>query len=219
LAPKTLDCAAYLSHTHKVDTAEGRSALTALSCVRSDRAGIRAWQRRGPCHCGGCARRRAGHVVAGGLCTCHAASVPGSTVLETLEEVARSRTSDAHPLAFNLRLFHNQRVLTKSPHNSRTYAAMEACNILIVPGVVLLPAPPGDALEVVATGLAIGACAGFLLVGALNWAALNRCLVQCDRSRLRRALGVARRLEVPLLVMLVAAAAASTYTYLDRGWS
>ena len=54
----------------------------------------------------------------------------------------------------------------KSLRNFRSYAAMEALNIVLVPGAALLLAPPGNWAEILAMGLAMAACAGFLLVGA-----------------------------------------------------
>ena len=96
---------------------------------------------------------------------------------------------------------------------------MEALNILLVPGAVLLLAPPAYTTEVIATGLAIAGCAGFLLVGAVYWAALDQRHARSDRTSLTRAMALAHRLEMPLLLITVAAALALVFTVVDRGWS
>lgn len=86
----------------------------------------------------------------------------------------------------------------KPLRNFRSYAAMEALNILLVPGAVVLLAPPSNWAEIIAMGLAMAACAGFLLVGAAYWAGLDQWLTRSNRSGLTRALALAHRLEIPL---------------------
>ncbi len=107
----------------------------------------------------------------------------------------------------------------KSPRNFRSYAAMEALNIVLVPGTVLLLAPPGNWAEILATGLAMAACAGFLLVGTVYWAALDQRLTRSDRSALTRALALAHRLEIPLLLITGAALPMLAFVILNDGWS
>jgi hypothetical protein len=57
----------------------------------------------------------------------------------------------------------------KSLRSFRSYAAMEALNIVL--------APPGNWAEILAMGFAMAACAGFLLVGAAYWVGLDQRLV------------------------------------------
>jgi hypothetical protein len=113
----------------------------------------------------------------------------------------------------------NLRVSAKSPRNFRAYAAIEAFNIFLLPGAALLLAPPSHTVELIAMVLAVGACAGFLLVGAVYWAALGQRLRRADRSSLNRALAFANRLEFPLLLLTGAATAALLYAVLVRGFT
>ena len=107
----------------------------------------------------------------------------------------------------------------RSPRNFRAYAAMEALNILLLPGAVLLLAPPTYQAEMLATGLAIAACAGFLLVGTMYWAALDQRLRRSDRSALTRSLILADRLELPLLLLTGAAVASLLFAVGTHAWS
>lgn len=92
---------------------------------------------------------------------------------------------------------------------------MEAANICLLPGLALLIAPPHTLWEALTIALAIGACAGFLLVGALYWLGLDKRLRLADRSSLLKALLWADRLERPLLAIIVAAAAAVLWSVLS----
>ena len=105
----------------------------------------------------------------------------------------------------------------KPLRNFRTYGTVEAFNILLLPAAALLLAPPSHPTEVLALGLAIPACAGFLLVGACYWLALDRRLKRADRTSLFKALTLADRLELPLLVLTAAATAALLYALLVHG--
>ena len=96
---------------------------------------------------------------------------------------------------------------------------MEALNIVLVPGAVLLLAPPSYWAEMLATGLAMAACAGFLLVGTVYWAALDQRLTRSNRSALPRALALAHRLEIPLLLITGAALMMQAVAILNGGWS
>ncbi len=107
----------------------------------------------------------------------------------------------------------------KSLRNFRSYAAMEALNIVLVPGAVLLLAPPGNWAEILAMGFAMAACAGFLLVGAAYWAGLDQRLTRSNRTALARALALADRLETPLLLITGAALPMLAFAIYHGGWS
>ncbi len=107
----------------------------------------------------------------------------------------------------------------KSLRNFRSYATLEALNIVFVPAAVLLLAPPGNWPEVLAMGLAIAACAGFLLVGAAYWAGLDQRLTSANRSAMTRALALAHRLEIPLLLITGAAVPMLAFAIYNGGWS
>jgi hypothetical protein len=107
----------------------------------------------------------------------------------------------------------------KSPRNFHTYAAMEAGNTLLLPGAALLLATPKNFPEMVAMGLAITSCAGFLLIGAAYWWSLDRRLRCSDRRSIAQALALADRLEVPLLATTAAAAGAIVYVFFRHGWT
>ena len=107
----------------------------------------------------------------------------------------------------------------KSLRNFRSYAAMEALNIVVVPGAALLLAPPGNWAEILAMGLAMAACAGFLLVGAAYWAGLDQRLTSSNRSVLTKALALADRLEIPLLLITGAALPMLAFAIYKGGWS
>jgi hypothetical protein len=107
----------------------------------------------------------------------------------------------------------------KSLRNFRSYAAMEALNIVLVPGAALLLAPPGNWAEILAMGLAMAACAGFLLVGAAYWAGLDQRLTSSNRSVLTKALALADRLEIPLLLITGAALPMLAFAIYKGGWS
>jgi hypothetical protein len=107
----------------------------------------------------------------------------------------------------------------KSLRNFRSYAAMEALNIVLVPGAALLLAPPGNWAEILAMGLAMAACSGFLLVGAAYWAGLDQRLTSSNRSVLTKALALADRLEIPLLLITGAALPMLAFAIYKGGWS
>ena len=107
----------------------------------------------------------------------------------------------------------------KSLRNFRSYATMEALNIVLVPGAVFLLAPPSNWTEILAMGLAIAACAGFLLVGAAYWAGLDQRLTKSNRSALTRALALAHRLEMPLLAITGAALSMLAFAIYNVGWT
>lgn len=107
----------------------------------------------------------------------------------------------------------------KSLRNFRSYATMEALNIVLVPGAVLLLASPNNWAEILAMGLAMAACAGFLLVGAVYWAGLDQRLTRSNRSALTRALALAHRLEIPLLMITGAAPPMLAFAVYNGGWS
>ncbi len=123
------------------------------------------------------------------------------------------------PIADNRVLTYNSAVSAKSLRNFRSYAAMEALNIVLVPVTVLLLAPPSNWTEIFAMGLAIAACAGFLLVGAAYWAGLDHRLTRSNRSSLTRALALAHRLEIPLLLITGAALPMLAFAIYDGGWT
>ena len=107
----------------------------------------------------------------------------------------------------------------KSLRNFRSYAAMEALNIVLVPGAALLLAPPGNWAEILAMGLAMAARAGFLLVGAAYWAGLDQRLTRSNRSVLTKALALADRLEIPLLLITGSALPMLAFAIYKGGWS
>lgn len=107
----------------------------------------------------------------------------------------------------------------KSLRNFRSYAAMEALNIVLVPGAALLLAPPGNWAEIFAMGLAMAACAGFLLVGAAYWAGLDQRLTTTNRSAMTKAMALAHRLEIPLLLITGAALPMLAFAIYNGGWS
>jgi hypothetical protein len=89
----------------------------------------------------------------------------------------------------------------------------------LVPGAALLLAPPGNWAEILAMGLAMAACAGFLLVGAAYWAGLDQRLTSSNRSVLTKALALADRLEIPLLLITGAALPMLAFAIYKGGWS
>lgn len=107
----------------------------------------------------------------------------------------------------------------KTLRNFRSYAALEALNIVLVPAPVLLLAPPRNWAEILAIGLAVSAFAGFLLVGAAYWAGLDQRLTTSNRSTLTKALALAHRLEIPLLLITGAALPMLAFAIYNGGWS
>jgi hypothetical protein len=107
----------------------------------------------------------------------------------------------------------------KCPRNFQTYAAMEAGNSLLLPGAAVLLATPKHFPEMLALGISIVSCAGFLLVGAAYWWGLDRRLRCSDRTAIAKALVLADRLELPLLAATTAAAVAVVYALFQGGWA
>ena len=120
-------------------------------------------------------------------------------------------------LAEAARILQHGPMPARLPRNFGAYAAMEAFNILLVPGTVLYFAFPIHPLERVATLLAAVACAGLLLVGARYWAGVHARVTRRELSGLERALDFAERTRRPLLWLTVAAAAAVLWTWAARG--
>src|SRR4028118_1593600 len=94
----------------------------------------------------------------------------------------------------------------KSPRDFRAYATIEAANIVLVPGAALLIAPPVETAEILSMALAIGACAGFLLVGARYWRSLDQRLRGVAHGSMTRTLVFADAVEKPLIFLTAASA-------------
>src|SRR4028118_1697339 len=94
----------------------------------------------------------------------------------------------------------------KSPRSMGSYATMEAFNVVLVPGAALLLAPPAQPVEILLMAVAIVACAGFLIVGAAYWRAVDQRLRRANRIGLSRALAFADAVELPLLLLTGVAA-------------
>ena len=107
----------------------------------------------------------------------------------------------------------------KSPRSFGSYAIMEAFNVVLVPGAALLLAPPAQPVEILLMAVAIVACAGFLIVGAAYWRAVDQRLRRADRIVLSRALAFADAVEVPLLLLTGAAAVTLIYAVWLLGWT
>jgi hypothetical protein len=107
----------------------------------------------------------------------------------------------------------------KLPRNFRSYAALEAGNVVLVPGLALLLAPPSRPVEFLSMGLAIGTCAGFLIVGAAYWRAVDQRVRRADRTLLVRVLAFAGAVEKPLLLLTSAAALALVFAFWLHGWT
>jgi hypothetical protein len=96
---------------------------------------------------------------------------------------------------------------------------MEAANVLFVPAFALWLGFPRHATEAVAIVLAIVAAAGFLIVGAAYWLAVDRRVRLGDGGVTARALALADRLEKPLLVVAGLALVATFAALGMHGWS
>jgi hypothetical protein len=96
---------------------------------------------------------------------------------------------------------------------------MEAVNIVLVPSFAWWVAPPNHPVEVVSMIFAIAACAGFLLVGAFYWLALDQRLERRDGVASRNALMLADRLEAPLLLAMSATVASLGFALYLVGWT
>lgn len=102
--------------------------------------------------------------------------------------------------------------------NFKSYARMEAANVVLVPAFALWLAWPREPFEYAAMALAIAACSGFLIVGTLYWFAVDRRLRTPGASP-RRALAFADRAERPLLIATAAATAATVALIASRGFT
>jgi hypothetical protein len=107
----------------------------------------------------------------------------------------------------------------RSPRNFGSYALMEAVSVVLVPAAALGLAPPTKPVEILLMAVAIGACAGFLLVGAAYWRALDHRLRRANRTLLARVLAFADVVEAPLLLLTGAAAIALIYALWLVGWT
>ena len=105
------------------------------------------------------------------------------------------------------------------PRNLARYWQMEAANSLFVPAFALALGFPREAVEAIALSLAMVATAGFLIVGAAYWRAVDRRLRLGESSVTARALALADRVEKPLLVILGLALVATLAALAKHGWS
>ena len=110
-------------------------------------------------------------------------------------------------------------VARQPPRNLAYYWKMEAANVLFVPAFALWLGFPRHAMEAVAIILAIIAAAGFLIVGAAYWRAVDRRVRMGDGGVTARALALAHRLEKPLLVVTGLALVATLAALAVYGWS
>lgn len=108
-------------------------------------------------------------------------------------------------------------MISKPLRNLRSYGLVEGGNILLLPGLALLIAPPATGTQLLVMVLAIASCSGFLLVGSIYWLGLDKRLKLRDKSLLLRALSWADRLERPLLITTTAAALTVLCSTLARG--
>ncbi len=107
----------------------------------------------------------------------------------------------------------------RPPRNLEAYWKMEAANVLFVPGLALGLGFPRDAIETVSIALAMVATAGFLVVGTAYWRGVDRRLRFADRLSIKGALGLADRVEKPLLVVSAAAITTTVAALAYNGWS
>ena len=102
----------------------------------------------------------------------------------------------------------------KSLRNFGNYAAMEALNIVLMPGVAWFFGRPDSLAQWAAMLAASAATAWFLAIGTLYWRGLARRLAGRDRGSLDKALAVAHWAERPgvalIGIAIVATAAALT---------
>jgi hypothetical protein len=105
------------------------------------------------------------------------------------------------------------------PRNFESYWKMEAANVVIVPGLALALGFPGSLIDAVAVGLAMLACAGLLVIGALYWRGVDRRLRFGDRLAGQRALAAADRAERPLLALTGLAVVATSVALVLSGWA
>ena len=106
----------------------------------------------------------------------------------------------------------------RTPRSFGAYAQIEAANVFLIPAFALWLAWPRGAFEYVAMSLAIAACSGFLVVGALYWRSVHRRL-QTPGTSSRRAPAFADRAEKPLLGLTVAATVATAGILIRDGFT
>lgn len=106
-----------------------------------------------------------------------------------------------------------------SPRNFDNYAMMETVNVFLLPAAALLLAPPAEVVEMLLMAVAIAACAGFLIVGAAYWRAVDQRLRFGNRTPLNRILAVADEVEVPLLLLAGVATLILSYAVRELGWT
>ena len=107
----------------------------------------------------------------------------------------------------------------KPPRRFGSYAAIEAGNAVLLPALALWIARPVYPAEIAAMALAIIAVAGFLVVGARYWHALDARLKGSSGPEMRRALAFADRAEVPLLACMALSLVATGAAFAMAGWS
>ena len=105
----------------------------------------------------------------------------------------------------------------KLPRRFGAYAKMEGANALLIPALALWfgwPRNPWDALPMT---LAILACAGLLVVGALYWHGLDRRLTGSGKASHDQALRFADRAQRPALLATIAAIIATVVAAVLNG--
>ena len=107
----------------------------------------------------------------------------------------------------------------KPPRNLASYWQMEAANVLLVPGIALALGFPRNGVEATAVVLAMAAAAGFLIVGAAYWRAVDRRVRLDDTAVTARALALADRLERPVLAVGGLALIAAVVALVMHGWT
>jgi hypothetical protein len=105
----------------------------------------------------------------------------------------------------------------KLKRNFAAYAQMEAANVVLVPGLALWFGWPLSRPEYIAMVLAVIACAGLLVVGAVYWRAVDRRLKSGMFGGFDRTLGFAAAAQRPLAFISLAAAAAVLIAFVNGG--
>ena len=97
----------------------------------------------------------------------------------------------------------------KQPRRFGSYAAMEAGNVFLIPGLALWLTRPTGVLEAAVIAAPILAVAAFLIIGALYWRSVDQALRGGGSAARNRALSLADGAEKPLLLLLALAALSS----------